>query len=220
MKGRSYHLVAGLVASVVVVLVAFSIGRRSQSEEDRGGHSSTVVKGETSQEKPASDEPAVASSSRMMVDADPAGGAGKASQGKTDGVLPGSRSAVAAPLKGAVATRAEATLTIGDKKVNLEPNQIGAFPQVLVQPRQQITVEMVYPDGSPGDLVVAAVMDGGQLENGQHVLSLRLDDSRQVKFNYAVSEEEGVFRITLRKGGDLKTVELWAGAEPPLIGAR
>ncbi|HEY5895173.1 MAG TPA: hypothetical protein VIT91_18280, partial [Chthoniobacterales bacterium] len=205
MKLRSYFLVAVLFAGVLLVFVVFSIGRKSNTVEVKARSSSATVSTQDSAVN-SSIAPPAAGTSRMMVDADSAGSG--VSQSGANGLLPGSWSTVAAPLKGAVATRAEATLTIGDKKVKLEPNQVGGFPQVLVQPRQKITVEMVYPEGSPGDMVVAAVMDGGRLEDGQRVLSLRLDESRQVKFNYAVSEEEGVFRVTLRKGGDVKTVEL------------
>ncbi|HEY5813417.1 MAG TPA: hypothetical protein VIT23_12295 [Terrimicrobiaceae bacterium] len=150
----------------------------------------------------------------MIVDA----GDGKASPGGADEVLPTSHAIPAAPLKGTVAAKATATLTIGDKNVTVEPNQVGGFPRQLVQQGQKVTVQMSYPDGSPGDLVVAGVLDGGQFENRQRAISLHLDGKGRVSFDYTVSQELGVFRVSVRKGGDVKMVELWAGPEPELMG--
>ncbi|HEY5813866.1 MAG TPA: hypothetical protein VIT23_14575, partial [Terrimicrobiaceae bacterium] len=188
MKSRSYFFVVVLVAGVLAVFIVLSIGRKSGVLVSKDASSSTTAKTRDPGGKAiASAQPEFASS-RMIVDSPD----GKSSPGDADGVSTASHAVPATPLKATVAAKAAATLTIGDKKITLEPNQVGGFPRQLVQQGQKVTVQMSYPDGSPGDLVVAGVLDGGQFENRQRVLPLHLDETRRVSFGYTVSQELGI----------------------------
>ncbi|HEY5894797.1 MAG TPA: hypothetical protein VIT91_16365, partial [Chthoniobacterales bacterium] len=183
MKSRSYFFVAVLLASVTAIFLVLTIGRKSGEIATKARTLSTA--GETG--RPAGDTAVGAPStsnpsgpSRMIVDAVEA----EALHKENGAATPSARANPATPLKGTVAAKATATLTIGDKNVTVEPNQVGGFPRQLVQQGQKVTVQMSYPDGSPGDLVVAGVLDGGQFENRQRVLPLHLDETRRVSFGY------------------------------------
>jgi hypothetical protein len=58
-------------------------------------------------------------------------------------------------------------------------------------------------------------MDGGQLDNGKKVKLSQLNNQKQVSFNFQVSTEAGMYRVTLRKDNDLKVVQLWVKPERP-----
>ncbi|HEY5894958.1 MAG TPA: hypothetical protein VIT91_17195 [Chthoniobacterales bacterium] len=144
MKSRSYFFVAMLLASVIAIFIVLSIGWKSGEIATKAKTLSTVGEtehptGDTAVGAPSTSNPS--SPSRMIVDA----GNAQRSQGGTDEVFPKSRAIPATPLKATVGAKASATLTIGDKKVTLEPNQIGGFPRQLVQQGQKVTVQMSYP---------------------------------------------------------------------------
>jgi hypothetical protein len=109
------------------------------------------------------------------------------------------------------------TETGGGREVELLPNWIGVFvPRPVVDPGTAVTVEVAYPEGNPGERVVASVEDGGDLADGGAVQLLELDRDRKVSFDFTAGANVGIYHITMRKGTDRKTVEVWAGAEPPL----
>jgi hypothetical protein len=111
-----------------------------------------------------------------------------------------------------------ASVTAGGKEYVVQPDQVGCFERVVIERGETVPVRVSYPEGNPEDLVVAAVEDGGQINKDQHVILLHLDKNRQLAFQFTASQEAGIFRVTLRKGTDVKTVELWAGPEPKLAG--
>jgi hypothetical protein len=124
---------------------------------------------------------------------------------------------------------AVAAVTRADGKTlgGLRLNQVNNFSPVNIDPQETVLVTVTWPQGSPGDKVAAMVEDGGALKDelgmqkdeGQRVLKLALDEKRQMRFVFAGSEASGTFRVTLRKGAEIKTVQFWAGAEPQYVTA-
>jgi hypothetical protein len=107
----------------------------------------------------------------------------------------------------------------GAGAVELTPNQVGTLvPRVEMTQNRTVPVSIAYPNGSVGERVIVAVEDGGQLSEAgsggkrgaQRVMSLSLDDQRTVNFDFTATGGPGMFRVTVRKGGDVKRVELWA----------
>ena len=97
----------------------------------------------------------------------------------------------------------------------MTPNQDSCFSRIYnVQPWATVGIEINYPNGSQGDKVIVRVEDGGVLENGKGVLVIPLDVNSKINFNFQVSDSPGLYRVTLRKGTDEKTVQLWVGATP------
>jgi len=128
---------------------------------------------------------------------------------------------------------ASVTTADGHTTGNLQLNQVNTFvPRVNIQPQETVTVTVSWPQGSPGEKVVAAVEDGGSLamvgqgavepaqSKGERVLKLTLDEQRAMRFVFTGSEATGIARVTLRKGAETKTVQFWAGPEPQLAEAK
>lgn len=95
------------------------------------------------------------------------------------------------------------------------PDQTGAFdlvPNIL--PMQKVPLEIAYPQGRSGEKVIIEVLDGGTLENNKKVKVLTLNSQKKISFNFQVARDPGIYRLTLRKGDDIKEVQLWVGPEP------
>ena len=91
------------------------------------------------------------------------------------------------------------------------------FERVRVEPGETVPIAVAWPNAMPGERVVAVVEDGGQMEGGERVKVLVLDERRMGRFEFTTALEPGLYRVTLRRVGETKTVELWVGAELPLV---
>jgi hypothetical protein len=98
----------------------------------------------------------------------------------------------------------------------LTPNEIGLFPRVLVEAKTKINISAAYTGARAGEQIVVSAEDGGQLDNGKPVMIAALGANGTVNFNFTTSADEGVFRVTLRKGADEKQFDFWVGPEPQL----
>lgn len=114
-------------------------------------------------------------------------------------------------LNGELAT---ANARIGNIRYDLSPNQIGMFPRVAgIDPHQTIPVTVTYPGGSPGDQVVVEAEDGGHFANQKVVTIAGIGADKNIQFDFTAGRDAGVYRITLNKGGDTKTLDFWVGPE-------
>jgi hypothetical protein len=140
------------------------------------------------------------------------GNAGNRSSRKATAVAVAPLSAVAASAQSAV-VRVEA----GERAVDCRANELGVFERVRVEPGETVPIAVAWPNAMPGERVVAVVEDGGQMEGGERVKVLVLDERRMGRFEFTTALEPGLYRVTLRRVGETKTVELWVGAELPLV---
>ncbi|HEY5895676.1 MAG TPA: hypothetical protein VIT91_20850 [Chthoniobacterales bacterium] len=116
--------------------------------------------------------------------------------------------------------RAIAAVSYAGRKYSLQPTQYGFFDRVLIEPSAKVPVQVTYPDGEPGEKVIVEVEDGGQLDNDSILAVQALDDEKRLAFVFQATDQTGIFRVTLRKGGDVKTLNFWAGPELPIAAAR
>lgn len=98
----------------------------------------------------------------------------------------------------------------------LTPNELGLFPRVVVGAKSKIQITAAYPGAAEGEQVVISAEDGGQLDNGKPVMIAALGANGVANFNFTTSADEGVFRVTLRKGADEKQFDFWVGPEPQI----
>ncbi len=110
-------------------------------------------------------------------------------------------------------TRVAAKVKVGSKNFNLSPNEAGMFPRVLVPANGKIQISVAYPEGTPNDPLVIQAEDGGLLDNGTVVKQGKLDSNKVISFEFQTNVQEGVYRITLRKGTDEKRLDFWVGEE-------
>jgi len=109
---------------------------------------------------------------------------------------------------------------VGDETRRLLPNQVGTLvPRLDVKLNDTVAVELRYPEGTPGDRVVAVVEDGGQLNEKQRSLIMTLDDQQKVNFQFTANGGAGIFRVTLRHGGDQKELEFWMDSKTAMTTA-
>lgn len=107
----------------------------------------------------------------------------------------------------------DSRITVGDKTFSSTPNQMGQFQRVYIDPNAKVAVQVAYPDGSPGDPVAVEVEDGGQLSNKKMGAVIKLDDQKTANFQFLAGDQEGIYRLVLRNGADVKTVNLWVGQD-------
>jgi hypothetical protein len=107
-----------------------------------------------------------------------------------------------------------ASVTVNGATYNQVPNQLGVFPQIQIQPKGIVQVQITYPRGNPGDPIAIAVQDGGHLiVNDKSAMSqvLGLNGQNSLQFQFQATEQLGIYRISLRNGADVHVINLWAG---------
>ena len=77
-------------------------------------------------------------------------------------------------------------------------------------------IEVAYPKGQPGEVVLVQPMDGGRVGDKLGGLKLELDKQGTLRFKFEANEERGIYRVALRKQTDLKVVEFWVGDPLPI----
>ncbi len=119
----------------------------------------------------------------------------------------------------AASARPEITAVVklaNNKTVELTPNALGLFPRVLLGKEQTVSISLSYPDGEPGEVLVISAEDGGQVNSSIPVQTEKLDENRQVNFRFTTTQNEGVFRVTLRRAAEQQQFDFWVGPEPVL----
>lgn len=113
--------------------------------------------------------------------------------------------------------QAQASVRVNGKTITLEPNTLGIFPRVYVQPSDSIAVKVAYQDANPAEGVDVQVEDGGQIIESKSVGHHgKLNESGVIAFTFKVTDQLGIYRVILRKGEDVKQLEFWVGDAQPL----
>lgn len=109
-------------------------------------------------------------------------------------------------------------VTVNNKDFHPQLNQVGCFDRISNIPEDKpVNIEISYPKGKEGDKIVVSLDDGGTLDNGRQVEVVYLDQDKKFSFTFkAIPNDPGIYRITLLKGNDEKTIRLWVGPEIPL----
>ena len=112
----------------------------------------------------------------------------------------------------------QAHFQVNGQAYSLRPNQLGSYPKVLIAAKQVIPISIHYPDGQAGDPVLVQVEDGGGV--GPHGTSLvqhvALDDQSGINFSFQAGDQNGIYRVTMMRGGDIENLEFWVGPELPV----
>jgi hypothetical protein len=111
-----------------------------------------------------------------------------------------------------VSIRAE----VGSKTIELLPNAEGQFPPLYVGPQTKTPVTAYFPESSPGDHIFLQMLDGGKINDRLYAKEAVLDQQRLLTFDFTTSSNPGRFRVLMRKGGEIKTVDFWVGPDIPI----
>ena len=138
--------------------------------------------------------------------------------------VPGDQPALVSPPTETITTRsrpslpaatATAHVSVGNQQFSVQATPDAVFvPRVNTAVGARPVVRVKFRDGEPGEPVVVQVEDGGALENHALTQLARLDEQRQIQFAFQMTQNPGLFRVVVRKGGEAQTLEFWAG--PPL----
>jgi len=113
-------------------------------------------------------------------------------------------------------TRA-ARITIAGTAHVLAPNVRGEFPRLIVPASATITATVPFAGAEPGEAIPVQAEDGGLLQDAAAIGSVAVDNDHKVTISYQVSANDGMHRITLRRGGESRVLEFWVGAETPVL---
>ena len=110
-----------------------------------------------------------------------------------------------------------AQIQAGNVNSVLAPNARGDYPRLSVSPSTIIVASVLFPDASPGERISIQAEDGGQLRGEAAKGFATIDDIRKANIEFQVSAHDGLYRVTLRRGGESRVLQFWVGPEAPVL---
>lgn len=210
-----------LVALIGALFLFFSPGNKSESQIGSVANSSRPASPAGSQESSksgveqspaAEDSPASPRASKI------APAATVTDSPSLNQTFPGEEDEVLRQLKSAPGLEPVAAMKINGKLILPEMNTIGEFFEQNVETSALVPVAIRYPDGVAGQKVGITMEDGGKVVLDQKKdLSrvVQLDENLIASFLAEISPNDGIHRVTLRNGYDVRLLNFWAG--PPRV---
>lgn len=96
---------------------------------------------------------------------------------------------------------------------NLRPDTLGSLPEIFVAPEEPVTVDLQFPENSPGDRIYVEFADGGRFSedpNPGRVFTLGAE--RTLSIPIIADPRRGNFDVLIRQSGHTRTLPLWVGA--------
>jgi hypothetical protein len=112
--------------------------------------------------------------------------------------------------------KAVAKVIVGGQPQEVQPNQLGNFPRTSIAPKAAVPVEMVFPQGDPGQTIVVEAKDGGNFGGEALAQILKLDEQRRVAFTFHADTQPGIYRVSLRRGAEEAVLNFWVGEQLPV----
>lgn len=97
------------------------------------------------------------------------------------------------------------------------PNARGEFPRVVVPASSVIAVSVPFAGAQPGELLPVQSEDGAVLLGAAAQGVALVAASGDVPLSLKVAATDGLQRVTLRRGGEMRVLEFWVGAEPHVL---
>ena len=72
-------------------------------------------------------------------------------------------------------------------------------------------VDVIYISGQANQAVALTALEGGTFGNGKTTQDLTLDSLKKASFSFAAGSGRGLYRVSVRKGADIKILEFWVG---------
>jgi len=117
------------------------------------------------------------------------------------------------PAANAMAARVE----VEGRILQVAPNPRGEFGRVQV-PRSAVVRALVpFPSAAPNELIGVQAEDGGMLQGEASKGTVTVDAERRAAILFQAAAGDGLYRITLRRGGENRVLEFWVGPQPPVV---
>lgn len=94
------------------------------------------------------------------------------------------------------------------------PNSKGFYPRLNLKEPAEIQASVFFPEALPGESIQIFSEDGGQLKGQTSSGVVVVDSAKSVSFRFRPLDCEGLYRISLYRGGDQKILQFWVGSLP------
>lgn len=118
-----------------------------------------------------------------------------------------------APQGSTFRSSAQAIIKTNGVEEELQEVQGGLFPRVLMEPQKTAQVRVRFPDAEKGELIIVEAQDGGRTDQGSFLKKATVDENLEIAFDFTTNQDPGIYRVTLRRGAELKTMQFWVGRE-------
>lgn len=94
------------------------------------------------------------------------------------------------------------------------PNSKGFYPRLNLKESSEIHASVFFPEALPGESIQIFPEDGGQLKGQATSGVVVVDSANSASFRFRPLDFEGLYRISLYRGGDRKILQFWVGSFP------
>lgn len=96
-------------------------------------------------------------------------------------------------------------------------NVRGEFHRVPVPASTVITASVPFADAVPGESIRVQAEDGGLLQGRAAQGSVAVGSDHRASVAFQTAANDGLYRVTLRRGGECRVLQFWVGPEPPVL---
>ncbi len=99
----------------------------------------------------------------------------------------------------------------------LLPNNRGDYPRLSVLGSSKITASVFFFEAVQGEQIRIQAEDGGWLQDEAQAGFVTVDKYHRANFKFQVLTHDGLYRVTLRRGGERRVLQFWVGSESPVF---
>lgn len=110
-----------------------------------------------------------------------------------------------------------AIVRVKNESKKMFPNIRGDYPRINVPASSIISIEVLFNGASPNEQIFLQADDGGSLIGLDSDGFVKVNKAKRVNFKYQISDHEGLYRISLYRGGERRFLQFWVGPEPPFV---
>lgn len=109
-----------------------------------------------------------------------------------------------------------ALVNVDGESIRVLPNARGEYHRLRVPSAATITAAVPFPGANPGDVIDVETEDGGLLQGAGSQGTVVVNSARRAPVDYRAGGQDGLYRVTLRRGGETRVLEFWVGRPPPV----
>jgi hypothetical protein len=110
-----------------------------------------------------------------------------------------------------------AHITFNGVTRTVSANERDEYHRLIVPASTNLTAVVPFAEAEPGELIPVQADDGGLIQGLPVQGNATVDNNHKVTIAYQVPASDGMHRVTLRRGGEIKVLEFWVGPEAPVL---
>lgn len=96
----------------------------------------------------------------------------------------------------------------------IAPNSKGFYPRLLLENSSEIQARVFFPDALSGEQILIFSEDGGLFKGQALSGQVVVDNAHSVSFRFQPLKFDGLYRISLYRGGERRILQFWVGSLP------